>query len=104
MVNLLAIHSEEIWAPAQATEDIPITQAVDGSNMKIDSMMKAKEEWTIQMSKANDSRYGGYQTARTYTIQGNHSHLQLPINIPYLTSLSGPAYNQQGHNHQQYSQ
>jgi len=64
VVNLLAIPSEETLPPVQAVEAIPISKAENTMDTKMENMMKAFEAWTFRMSKANEPRYGGYQSAR----------------------------------------
>jgi len=101
-VNLPAIPNEETLAPAQATEEIPIAKAENMIDTNMDNMMKDFEAWTFQLSKANEPRYGGYQTARAYAIQGEHPPPHTPMNIPPPDSPTGPAYYRLGPNCQHY--
>ena len=64
VVNLPAIPNKETPAAAQPTEEIAIANAVNTIDTKMDNMIMALEAWTFQLSKANEPRYGGYQTAR----------------------------------------
>jgi len=102
VVNLPAIPSKETPAPAQAMEEIPITKADNTIDTKMHNMMKAFEAWTLRLSKANEPRYGGYQTARAYTIQADHPPRPTPINFPPLEARMGPAHYPLGPNSQQY--
>jgi len=61
-------------------------------NTKMYNMMKAFEAWTLQLSKANEPRYGGYLTARAYIIQADHPPMQIPIKVPHLNAPKGPTY------------
>jgi len=59
VINLPASPSEETQAPAQAIEDIPFANVNDTIDTEIDTMMKALDAWTVEMSKANEYRYVG---------------------------------------------
>jgi hypothetical protein len=91
VVNLPAITNEETLAPAQVMEEIPIAKAENTIDTKMDNMMKAVEAWTFQLSKANDPRDGGYQTARTYAIHAVHPPPHTPMNFPPPNAPTGPA-------------
>jgi hypothetical protein len=92
LVNHPAIPNEETPAPAQATEESPIAKAENTIDTKMDNMMKAFEAWTFQLSKANEPRYGGYQTARAYAIETDHPPPHTPMNFPPPNAPTGPAY------------
>jgi len=64
VVNPPAIPSEETPIPVHVTEEVPITKALNTINTKMDNKRKVFETWSLQMSKPNESRYGGYQIAR----------------------------------------
>jgi len=100
VVNLPAIPTEETPAPVQVTEEIAIIKAENAINMKIDNMMNAFGAWTLQLSKANERRYGGYQTAREYTIQANHPFTHVPMNFPAPNAPIGLVYYRLGSNSQ----
>jgi hypothetical protein len=53
-------------------EEIPMAKAENTMNTKMNIMKKAFEARTIQLSRANEPRNGGYQTARSYAIQTDH--------------------------------
>jgi len=91
LVNLPAIPNEETPAPMLATEEIPIAKAENMIDSKMDNMMKAFEAWTFQLSKANEPKYGGYQTARVYAIQAYHPPPHTPMNFPTPNVPTGPA-------------
>jgi hypothetical protein len=92
VVNLPAIPTEETPAPTQAMEEIPIPKAENTINTKMEHMVKAFEAWTFQLRKANEPRYGGYQTARVYAIQADHPPPHTPMNFPPPKAPTGPAY------------
>jgi len=75
VANLPAIPNEETPAPAHAMEEIPIAEDENIIDKKMENIMKAFEAWTFQLSNANEPRYGGYQTARVYAIQGHQQQL-----------------------------
>jgi len=100
--NHPAIPNEETPAPAQAMEEIRIAKAENTIDMKIDTMMKAFKAWTFQLSKANEPRHRGYQTARAYAIQADHPPTHTPMNFTPPNAPTGPAYYQPGPNYQQY--
>jgi hypothetical protein len=102
VANLPAIPNEETPAPAQAMEEIPIAKAENTIDTKMDNMMKAFEAWNFHLRKANEPRYGGYQTARAYAIQADHPPLHTPMNFPPPNAPTGPTYYQPGPNYQQY--
>ena len=102
VVNLPAIPNEETPVPVQATQEITIAKAENTINTTMDNMMKAFEPWTFQLSKANEPRYGGYQTARAYAIQANHPPQHTPMNFPPPNAPTGPTYYRPGPNYQQY--
>jgi len=102
VVNLLAIPNEETLAPVQATEEIPIAKAENTIDMKMDNMWKAFNASTFQRSKADEPRFGHYQTAMTYTIEADHAPPHAPVNIPPPNAPTGPAYCRPGPNVQQY--
>jgi hypothetical protein len=91
-MNLPAIPSEETPALVQVTEGFPIAKAENAINMKMDNVINTFGAWTLQLSKANERRYGGYQTARAYTIQANHPSSHAPMNIAALNTRIGLAY------------
>jgi len=64
VVNLPAIPIENTTEAVDAMEQIPITEAENTIDIKIDNLMKAFMGWAFQMIKANEPRYAGYQTAR----------------------------------------
>jgi hypothetical protein len=98
VVNLAAIPNEETPAPAQAMEEIPIVKAENTINTKSDNMMKAFEAWTFQLSKVNEPRYGGYQTARAYAIEADHPPPNTPMNFTPPNAPTRPAYYRPGPN------
>jgi hypothetical protein len=53
-VNLLAILSEEIPAPAAPMEEIPITKVENIIHMKMDNMMKVFKPSTIGKSEQSE--------------------------------------------------
>jgi len=91
VVNLLAIPSEETLPPVQAVEAIPISKAENTMDTKMENMMKAFEAWTFRMSKANEPRYGGYQSARGCAIQAVHPPPHMPMNVRPSSAPSAPA-------------
>jgi hypothetical protein len=104
VVNLPAIFNAETLTPAQATEEFPIAKAENTIDRKMDNIMKPFEAWTFLLSKVNQPRHGGYQTARAYAIQADHPHTHTPMNFPPPNAPTGPAYNQHGRNSQQFPQ
>lgn len=58
------------------------------------NMSKAFEIWMFQMSKANDPRFVGYQTARAYAIQPDHPPPPTPMNFQPLNEPTEPNYQQ----------
>jgi len=102
VANHAAILTEETAAPVQATEEIAITKAENTINTKMANMMRACEPWTFQLSNVNEPRYGGYQTARAYAIQGDHSPPQTCMNFSPRNAPTGPAYYRPGPNSQHY--
>lgn len=72
-------------------EDIAITKAENTIEMMMDKMIKALEVLTFQLSKANESRHGGYQTGRAYTIQANDPPPHGLMNFPLLNPSMAPA-------------
>lgn len=71
-VNHPAIPNEATPTPAHSPEDSYIANAYNAMDMTMDNMMRFFKAWTFQMSKANERRHGGYQTARVYDIQADH--------------------------------
>ena len=100
VANHAAILNEETAAPVQATEEIAITKAENTFNTKMANMMKPSEPWTIQLSNVNEPRYGGYQTARAYAIEGDNSPPQTPMNFSPRNTPTGPAFYRPGPNYQ----
>jgi hypothetical protein len=90
VVNLSAIPTEKSLVRVPATVEIPIAEATFTMGTQMEIMMKTFTAWTLQMGKANESRYGGYQTARVYAIQACHPSWHTPM---------GP--NCQPHQHQE---
>jgi len=103
VVNLPAISCAETLAPAQAREEIPIAKAKNTIDTKMDNMIKAIKALAFLLSKANDPRYGCYQTASAYTIQADHSPPHKVMNFTPLNVARGPTYYLPGHNYQLYS-
>jgi len=60
VLNLPAIPSKETPAPTLATEDMVITKAKKPINTTMYIMITVSEASTVQMSQANEPRYGGY--------------------------------------------
>jgi len=83
VINLLATPCEETLAPAQATEEIPIANVQNSIDSNMDNKRKAFEAWTIQMTKVQEPRYGGYQTARPYAIYTDHPPPHIPMGANY---------------------
>jgi hypothetical protein len=81
VMNIPSIPNEVTPARAHATEEIPVAIGENTIDMKIDNMMKTFEALTFQLSKANEPRYGCYQTARAYAIQANHPPPHIPMNF-----------------------
>ena len=92
VANLPAIPIEVTPAPSQAMEGIPIAKAENTIDTKMDDMMKPFEARTVRLSKANEPRFGGYQTARVYAIQADHPPTHTPMNFPPPNAPAGPAY------------
>jgi len=103
VANLLAIPNEETPAPEQAMVEIPIATAENTIDTKLHNKMKAFEACACQLGNANEPRYGGYQTARAYTIHVDHPPPHTPMNFPPPNAAMGPAYYRLGPNHQQYA-
>jgi len=89
-------------APGQATEEISIAKAEITIVTKMDNMMKAFEAWTFQLTKVNEPRYRGYQTARVYAVQADHPPSHTPINFTPPNAPTGPPYYWLGPNDLQY--
>jgi hypothetical protein len=83
VVNLLAIPIEATPLPAQATEEMPVTEAESTMNMKMDNVTNCFEDWTLKMSHVNTAGYGGYQTTRAYPIQADHPSPHTPMGPNY---------------------
>ena len=92
LVNLLALPNKDTAAPAQRTEEIPISEAEDMRDTKMDNMMKAFEAWTFQLSKGNEPRDGGCQTARAYAIQADHLPPHTAMNFPPPNAPTEPSH------------
>jgi len=71
-------------------------------NTTIDIIIKAFETWTLLLTKANQSRCWGYQTARVYAIQADHPPALTPMTSPPRNVPMGPVYYWLGPNYQQY--
>jgi len=102
MVDHQVIPNKENLAPTQVLDEIPIRIAENIINTKMDNMMKAFEARTFQLSKANELRYRGYQTARAYTVDADHPPPHTPMNFSPASAPMGPTYYRQGSNYQQY--
>jgi hypothetical protein len=68
-VNLQAITNEDSPVPAQVSEELSTAIAETAIDTKMTNMMKAFCVSTFKLSKANEPRSGGNQTARAYAIQ-----------------------------------
>jgi len=101
VANHPAIPHEETPAPSQPKDEIPIPKAGNSIDRKMDNMMKSFEAGTFQLSKANEPRYRGYQTAREYAIPTDHPppHAQMRFSPP--NAPKGLIYNRPGPNHKQ---
>jgi len=104
VANLPAIPNKETPAPVHIMEEISIAKAENTIYTKMDNMMKAFKAWTLQLSKANEPRYRGYQTARAYAIQADHPPPHTRMNYPSPNAPTGLAYYRPGPNYQQYPQ
>ena len=105
-IAVAVMHLLMIWdetpAPESPMETIPNSNTDNGLDMVIDNKMKALEAWTIQLSKANEPRYRGYQPARAYAIQATHPPLHTPMNFLPHTAPMGPTYYQPEPKYYQY--
>jgi hypothetical protein len=68
-VNLRAVTNEDSLAPAHVSEELSTAIAETAIDMKMTNMMKAFCASTFKLSKGNEPRSGGNQTARAYAIQ-----------------------------------
>jgi len=73
-------------------EETPIAKAENTMDTKMDNIILAFEAWTFQLSKANEPRYGGYQTATAYAFLADHPPPHTPITFPPPSAPMGLAY------------
>jgi hypothetical protein len=92
VVSPLTIPKEKTPAPIQAMEEKPSIKSKYTVNMTMVNMMITVEAWTLQLSKANDHRYRGYQTTRAYATNADHPPPHTPMNFPPLNGPLGPPY------------
>jgi len=81
VVILLAISSKDSPASAPATEENPIANAENSIDTKMDNMMNILKVSIFMLSRANEPRYCGYQTAWDYTIEADNSPPHTPMNF-----------------------
>jgi hypothetical protein len=102
VVKLQTISHEETAAPVQPTKKITIAKAETTIDPMMDNMMKVFQSWTFQLSKVNEPRCRGYQTARVYAIQADHPPRHTPIHFLPPNPPTGHAFYQSGTHYQQY--
>ena len=103
MVNHLTNLSYKMPSPAQTVEIIPIAYIQHKMDNKLVNILKVCEASTYLVSKANQPRYGGYQTAMAYSIHAHHPPLQTQMYFLHSNAPTGPCNEWLGPNYQQYS-
>lgn len=89
-------------APVQATSEIPIAEAYDTDNRKMDNILKTFRASPFEIITLNEPRYGSYPMGRVCAIQADKPPQYAPNNIPSLNAPIGPAYCKLEPNYQQH--